>query len=309
MSKQGGVWTWDRPAYTFVLIVGPSGVKFKLVLKRPVGVNTLHIPFESQGLQRQGSQLLHNGEVVAVLRRPSVWHPGMSEDDEPIPVNVRFEPGVIVLEFDPTGMQYPVVIDPPLDLQVGATEDDGQIYNVTTPGTDGTRDLGAPIFGNISNTDMRYNWTRFTGVTCSGTVDVMYLTYTSTGNYSTTTVNSILYGNDTATPLAPTTVAKYWALVKTGISVNWDGVGSWTTGTEYNTPSLIGIGQELVDSYSYVNGEMQFMHWNDASSAGAFRRPQDYIDGDHTHGAKLHIESTAGAPPGIVPFRRRIEGY
>ena len=118
------IWTWDKALYIFQLIVGASGVKFKLILKRPVGTDTLHIPFESQGLQRQGSQLLHDGEVVALLRRPSVWHLGMSELDEPIPVDVRFEPGVIVLEFDPTGMQYPIEIDPPLDLQVGADTDD-----------------------------------------------------------------------------------------------------------------------------------------------------------------------------------------
>ena len=68
-SKIGGTWTWNRPRFTLVLSTSPGAIKFRLVLKQPVGVTSFSIPFDSQGLTRQGRFLLAGGVPAAGAQR------------------------------------------------------------------------------------------------------------------------------------------------------------------------------------------------------------------------------------------------
>jgi len=288
-SKQGGVWTWDRDAYTFYLIVSASGVKFKLVLKRPVGTNTLHIPFESQGLQRQGRNLLHDGEVVARLRRPSVRHPGMSELDEPIPVDVRFESGVIVLEFDPTGMQYPVVIDPPLDLQVGASENDAR--EKEDDGAVSITATNCDWYDHDSDPSDRY-WPAWRWVTAAlsqgDTIDVAYLTlYVPSTDYDDP--SGYIHFEAAASPSVFTTTASdITNRSRTSTSAAWsaEGIGTgWKQG-----PSVVSPLQEVVTAYT-PTALVAIGRPAQAADKAFVSRAYDYDDGSLA--GYIHIESTA----------------
>lgn len=304
-SKVGGVWTWDRPAYTFKVIVGPSGVKFMLILKRPVGVNTLHIPFESQGLSRQGRNLLHDGEVVALLRRPTLVDAKMQrdmeagllgpEEIEPLPLDVRFEGGQLVLSMaqaeDVLGrhLEYPVEIDPPLDLQVGASLDDSYEREITG----GTSPTGAYIcFTSNPNATYRY-WAAMRWVDASlsqdDTITTAYIrVWPYNSGYDDMNVN--LHFEKTASP-AQFSFNDYdiTSRTRTTLSTSWiqDALG---VGAFVNSPSIVIPLQELVDAYSPT----AFVVIARPNTDMARRTHAHAWDYDPSHAPWLHIEFTTG---------------
>lgn len=184
-----------------------------------------------------------------------------------------------------------------IDLQVGASTDDAVLADVITEGEGGKIYLATHVgFGNYRAVDKRYNWMRFLGLTLEAGItsfDVAYITYVSQFDSATTVVNSTIWGNDTATPVAPTTAAEYWNLVKTTASVPFNNVGAWVLDTSYNTPSIISLFQELYASYTYSNAAIQFMHWDNASDVAARRSPYGW-DVSAAKAAKLHIEYSVG---------------
>ena len=307
-SKIGGVWTWERPRYTFRLHVAPSRVKFSIYLPEPVGLTTLHIPFESQGLTRQGANLLHNGEVVAVLRRPWVRDAsGMAEDPEYEEryLDVQFGQGEIILELDDTGLVYPLTIDPPLDLQVGAVLDDvaagygseARWYPSLDYGYIGWVD-GLPAFIVESGF-------RFQNVTVGqgDTIDVAYLElYTEYSNIGNLTVNAHLWGEDADDTNAFSTWTDFMGRARTGDVAGVD----WTIANNPNawhqTPSTVALTQEIVNRALWASGNSQvyFAKGEDQSGANHYMYPMmnEDVVGNST---KLHIEFTAGGA-GIGAF-------
>jgi len=103
-----------------------DSLKFGFRLKDDQSPTSIAIPFEMQGITRQGRLLLHDGEVVAELRKPIAT--GSNLDAEGMPVqkecDVVFGPGEVIISLDPTGLEYPIEIDPTVDKQVGANTDD-----------------------------------------------------------------------------------------------------------------------------------------------------------------------------------------
>ncbi len=277
-----------------LLDVKPGGLK-KEIVPENTRVSFRHtlpsdnIPFESK--------FRITGNIPLIARA--------FDDEGEISLETTLKDGILTekltggVKDKQTGQARPVKgeirIDPTLDLQVGANGDDGIVYG-TSQGSGGTFGnggwIGLLLFGKGSS-NLYNNWTRFTGITIisGATITVAYLTYTGgsslpgTGN----TVYSDIWANDTGTPVAPTTASEYWALVKTTATAAWDSIANWSTGTQYNTPSLVALVQELVDSYSYSNAAMQFMHWDGGSSADAYRGPYDY-SGSAAGATKLHIE-------------------
>ncbi len=298
-SKRGGIWTWNRDAYAFSLVVGPSGIKFRLVLKRPVGVNTLHIPFDSRGLTRQGRRLLHDGEVVALLRTPTITHAGMNEDDEPIPVDVRFEPGMVVLEFDPAGMVYPISIDPPLDLQVEADTDDCIRYGATTFTLDGPQ---VPYWCHTSVDDIQWGcrWTSVT-VPQGATIDTAYMSWCAIENQDNPGVTVTLRGEDADDSATFSTYTDFDNRLRTSASASYV-VPSVSMNVWYDTSELKTLIKEVVDRASWASGNAMALLQDDPGTTGANISYGRSHDSDPTKAAKLHIEYTV-AMAGIVGSR------
>ena len=88
------------------------------------------------------------------------------------------------------------------------------------------------------------------------------------------------------------TSAEFDADPLTSNSVDWD--GNWTQGVWQNSPSIVSIIQELVDTYTFSNSAIMFQIKNDKGASSSHNRPHDYHYDDHSYGMKLHIEYTAG---------------
>lgn len=97
-------------------------------------------PAELVGLTRQGSTILHNGQVVMTIRPPVVYDWQNPDDVRPITfqfTNFGGQPGVIFNLPNLAGMGLPLV-DPTLTLQPGAGDGkDAFIQNVSTTANNG----------------------------------------------------------------------------------------------------------------------------------------------------------------------------
>jgi len=299
--KQGGLWTWDRDAFTFSVRFGASRVKFDLVLKRNVGINTLHIPFAVSGLTRQGRYLMHDGVAVAELRVPTVTDARMRAqiaagdiDIEPIPMGWEITGGEIILSIDPTWLAqavYPVEIDPPLDLQVGAStddmhekEDDGTVY-----------DYAFVVIESSTLSAYRY-WGGFRWVSDSlpsngDTIDVCYFRPYVWGTTQDDPNINIHFemANGPVTFTAGSGNYDITGRSRSSNSTPWVAVD---VGAGYqNSPSLVTPAQEWIDAQS-PSSVVLIARPNQDALKEFWARAQQYSDP-----AYFHIEFTPGGGP------------
>ena len=319
-SKVGGDWVWDRDNFTFTLHVRPSRVKFSLhvasrlgifssnvrfstrvslILNRSLGIKTLHLPFESRGLTRQGFDLLAGGRVVARLRKPFVRDALGEERD----LEATITDGEIELALDDTGLTYPLLIDPPLDLNVAATLDDAQESDVQGSGfsTGSTNDRAD------SNTGVgysRYNsGIRFTGVTIAqgSTIDVAYIgVYMASGD-GYDDANSDIYCEDVDDAADFATTANVTGRTRTTASAAWVGDNLAPSAAYVNSPSIIGPVQEVVSRVGWASGNALMVLVDGRSDVNKIFYWRDYT-GDSVHPSTIHLEWTetggAGASGG-----------
>jgi hypothetical protein len=84
---------------------------------------------------------------------------------------------------------------------------------------------------------------------------------------------------------------------RTTAQVNWDGIGAWTTDTEYTSPDIKSVIQEIVDRAGWSSGNDIVIFWEDfdnESNEGAYRSCYSY-DGSSVKAPKLVINYTAAA--------------
>src|SRR3989304_6109302 len=96
--------------------------------------------------------------------------------------------------------------------------------------------------GNQTDSNKRSAGARWaSGITipAGATITVAYIQFVCESSSSGTTCNVSVWGNDVASPTAPTTVSEYWGLVKTTAQVDWNDIPAWVAGTAYQTPSLV----------------------------------------------------------------------
>lgn len=186
---------------------------------------------------------------------------------------------------------YPVEIDVTVDVQVGAGADDGSFGSAA-----GYSNTGVTDTLSASNTADR-NWYRWSSVTITDgvTIDVAYFEIYLRD--IETNEDTDVFFEDSGTPAAPTGQADGEGKTRTTATVNW--LVSNGAGNQFvQSDSIVGIVQELEDSYDYSGGAaMQVIHEGD-SMAGAIRCRT--YDQDTAKAAKLHIEYTAGG--GGVPI-------
>ncbi len=184
---------------------------------------------------------------------------------------------------------YPVVIDPTVDVQVGAGADDGYSRG---PGT------FQPSLTFVVAGDWNYDydiWARFTDVTIpqGATIDVAYITIIAktTGGGTGTRVN--IYAEDVDSAVAPTGYADHQGKVRTTAFSAWDDQ-SLVIDTEYDSPSIVDVIKEIVDRGGWASGNpLQVLVDNDASDQEILYDWYSY-EGDTAKAVKLHIEYTAG---------------
>jgi len=192
------------------------------------------------------------------------------------------------------GAVYPLMVDVTIDEQVGVSADDGE-RNEQPWFTD---TISYANHGYWSY--KRHGWARFTGISglSGATIDVAYATPNVDSVIGSPDVD--LFAEDAAAPPAPTNGADYDGKPRTAAFTNWSpgSISGWQ-----NSPSIVGVVQELADSYD--PSAIQLLPTGNNTS-GTHRFVWRQYDSGSSFAPKLHIEYTAGggsqtiSPTGIA---------
>lgn len=201
-----------------------------------------------------------------------------------------YKNGQLQVGLDFSGLKFPVTYqNSPLDLQVGASADDG--YSSNIGGFDSTDTVTVTGYTASHTSD---SFHRFLNLSMSGTIDTAYIQLRR--NYYGGAPSLKVSCDDSATPTAPTNRATHAAKVRTSANATWNpadpGNFLWTpTGT----PEIKSVIQELVDSYTYDGDDAVQVFLDDLKGTGEnvfTAYSWNYFSGPSS--CKLHIEYTAG---------------
>lgn len=190
-----------------------------------------------------------------------------------------------------------------LNLQVGAGADDGYIVSNGSDFENATTFTSFGSGGSPVGTTSRFEFARFTSVALpnSATIDSAVLVYTGQ-NGEATAVELRSFGDDVDDAVAPTTNAEYVALAETTEFVQWDFSTTWTDNTEFATPDIKTVIQEIVDRAGWATGNaLQTQMHNDHASINRRRSPYSY-EGDTAKAVKLDIDHG----PALGAFDNRL---
>jgi len=298
-SRQDGWFYWNFTNAILGVKVINDGVKFGFRLKNSLAPTNITLPFTSQGITRQGELLYHNGEIVGYLKRPVAT--GSNFDVDGIPVrkdcDIEFNPGSVTISLDPTGLTYPIEIDP--TYQVAASLDDA--YEKENTGNTNVTDTTIYITSRTGG-DRYFGGFRWAVAIPQGsTINSAYPTF-YVFNASADDANLNLFHEYKATPAAFTAgVANYdiTTRTKTATSASWvqqiiaAGGAGW-----YDGPSTVTPLQEVVDDFTTVYiGLIAIGNVNITRSLYVY--PWDYDD--NSYGAKFTVTWTE--PSGVsVPI-------
>jgi hypothetical protein len=214
---------------------------------------------------------------------------------------LKLEP--VAGELEP--ISYPITDSTTIDEDVPAGADDCTVYtgskafvNDTDYHSAGNRDSSTNGFMGSAQ--------RFTTVAVpnSATIDTAYLTYQSNGSLSTTTCNTVIDGEDVDDATQITNQGDWEGRDRTTANVAWNNIGAWTGGSDYNSPEIKTVIQEIVDRDGWASGNAMQLFWSDYEGQGSdadARRDAKSYDKDSSNCPKLHIEYTEGATPTPTP--------
>ena len=139
-------------------------------------------------------------------------------------------------------------------------------------------------------------------------INSAYVTVKASVSRDLTTVNTKVRGEDVDDAARFTTVANYNGRARTSAEVNWDNIPAWNTDTEYDSPEIKTVIQEIIDRAGWASANDIVIFWDDHDDRSTHTdntRRQCY---SHDHVAanapKLHIEYTEPAAGGA-----RSHGY
>lgn len=190
--------------------------------------------------------------------------------------------------FDTAAAQeaYPIYIDPTVDYQTGSSGNDGTWITGITFSTNGNViNIGSHSVGAWKSFAM---WPTVT-ISAGATIDTAYLSFYYQGVYGTP-AECDLYFEDAANPSAITSAVDGDGRTKTTASIKITGPSS---GTWWNSNSIVSIIQELVDTNSYASGAaMQALVVGPSSGLQNYSQQRSYDYSGNVYGPKLHIEYT-----------------
>lgn len=130
------------------------------------------------------------------------------------------------------------------------------------------------------------------------TIDSAYIKVKSRANTAATTVNSYISawdGDDASTFSNLADFDAKFASQTTAV-VAWDNIAAWTTDTDYDSPDISTVIQEVVDRGGWASGNDMIIFWedfDDRSSHVAFADRRSYsYDADSSKVIKLYITFT-----------------
>ncbi len=231
-----------------------------------------------------------------------ISYKGTDADGQAVNVTAQRNGNKIVETIQPGG-KYPKIINPIIDVDVNASENDCQVsWN------------GSSWYFNINGqTDVGYCHSayyksgaglRFTNITipANSAITSSYISIQCICDLWNSTVNSRITGDKENNPAAWSTLADYQSRRGTVIGgannnkitttqVNWDNIGSWNYLTWYNSPNISSIIQELVNAHA-PNNEAIALFWDDFDNRSTYYRTGISYDNGSSNAPKLHIEYT-----------------
>lgn len=144
---EGKGYRWNGADFGIAMDFRPTGVKVTYRIKRDLGLNSLTIPFRRTGVSRVRALKMMSGLVVrdAAGEERSVGVDFIDAD------HVR-------LSFDPVGLTFPIDVDPTLDIDVAATNDNGR-HSATSHFFDKIDIISVGLFDNAFG--LWTGWARF----------------------------------------------------------------------------------------------------------------------------------------------------
>lgn len=199
-----------------------------------------------------------------------------------------------------------------LNLQVSADTDNAEKYWGDAAWTFRTTYIGAGW--NSVAIGKRGCGSRFLNVTIppGSTIDTATIIITSrSSGYTGTVCNTRVRGEDTDDPITFSDITDFDARARTdgtGVPgdgyVNWDGLVGWVLDTEYTSPEIKAIIQEIIDRGGWASGNDIVIFWDDFDdrsdhNSGCMRSAYSHYN-DSAKAPKLHIEYT---PPVVAVGR------
>jgi hypothetical protein len=179
--------------------------------------------------------------------------------------------------------QFPIYIDPTVQIDISDTLDDGYwsaagFNNATVSNR----------IGKLSTNPLSLFW-RFPGVSVDGIINNANITFRVAG--STNVVYTNIYAEDSGNPAQITSTADGDSRILTTNFVPYDLTADnvWANDISETTPSLTTIVQELVDTYSLSNSPIQFFIKDDGTTDGVNRIIRDFSYGIE-YAAQLFID-------------------
>ncbi len=279
---------WENSSYAIHVDHTGAQLKVTVVLKTGPAFARVRWPLTLVGLTWSNFTLVAQSDsaVVATFPQPSLTdNVGVTRA-----VATAYVGGAIEYNPDLTGLTYPVVIDPTLDLQVGAGANDGYwlehfFFDAADTELDAGYQSGGPNRANF--------FARFTSVTVPQGATIGANTYLSCrGGVTTTTAYNAICAIAADNAAAPTTEANAESATRTTAAVNWD--GAFTVDTWYNSPGISSVVSEVVARAGWASGNAMVIYVEGRLDSGAFARFNSY-ELTAANAPKLHIEYTSGS--------------
>lgn len=181
---------------------------------------------------------------------------------------------------------FPIHIDPTIDVQIGATANDGFRS-------------GSGFFTTLNNNGIGFlagvqvnAFLRYTNITVSGTVSVCYIDIDGSG---TDTIALKVFFQKEDNPSAPTDTTTFDNQIADGTTakIDWDVSESWSYTTWYNSPDLSTSLQELIDTYTISGDAVIVFIQDDGSGTNMDRAFRDYTYSS-AQAAYLYVEYSTG---------------
>lgn len=181
--------------------------------------------------------------------------------------------------------QFPIMLDPTVDYQVVESGDDCVWFGTTFLSNDRL------VYGRVNSVNYHCA-ARFPGVEIpdGATISVAYLSFYYSSWYGNHTSATQIFFEDGEDPSQITSIADADSRLLTSASIT---APSATSGTWFNSGSIVTIIDELIASYSYATAAaMQFLIKTSGIPPDGGMR---VLSSDYSNGPKLHIEYTEAA--------------
>ncbi len=285
-TQTGSKLVWKSTDIDVEIAFRNTRITFDVILRADPGFTSIAFPISKIGMS--------DTEVGTLLSGLKVYEQD-KVDGIVRPLDWEIKGNHINVSWDLTGMNYPIVIDPTLDIDIAANADDG--YRSPTFYTNSNTFLA---FGNLS-ASVYHTALRFLGVTIKGTtITDAYVTGIANNvvDITTTVCRVEIDAEDHDNPGQIATGdsgADFDSRVRTTAKDPWNPIEAFSsTGSPYDSDPFVSVLQELADRPTFGDDAVIIFLNDDGSDSSATRAFSAF---NHTTDdpASLHVEYTTGS--------------